>query len=153
KDGPANRSYGLQVAQLAGVPRGVIAEARRYLEHLEAERDRQRAAVPGADGAAAQTELPLFTAPVRSGGDPPGAAADALRGALAAITPGGLPPGAAREALWARRGLLGAGGRGPSARGEGAGGEKGPRLAPPPRRDQHREMAPGQQVVTRGSRH
>ena len=43
KDGPANRSYGLQVAQLAGVPREVIAEARRYLEHLEAERDRHRA--------------------------------------------------------------------------------------------------------------
>src|SRR4029077_11674993 len=34
KDGPANRSYGLQVAQLAGVPRSVIAEACRYLEAL-----------------------------------------------------------------------------------------------------------------------
>src|SRR4029077_19211936 len=32
KEGPANRSYGLQVAQLAGVPAGVIAQARRYLE-------------------------------------------------------------------------------------------------------------------------
>ncbi len=35
KDGPANRSFGLQVAQLAGVPRGVIAEARQHLVSLE----------------------------------------------------------------------------------------------------------------------
>ncbi len=31
KDGPANQSYGLQVAALAGIPRSVTAEARRYL--------------------------------------------------------------------------------------------------------------------------
>ena len=31
KDGPASRSYGLAVAQLAGVPREVIAAAREYL--------------------------------------------------------------------------------------------------------------------------
>jgi DNA mismatch repair protein MutS len=35
KEGPANQSYGLQVARLAGVPRGVIADARRYLGELE----------------------------------------------------------------------------------------------------------------------
>ncbi len=35
KPGPASQSYGLQVAQLAGVPREVIASARRYLEKLE----------------------------------------------------------------------------------------------------------------------
>src|ERR1700749_2226397 len=40
KDGPASRSYGLQVAQLAGVPRDVIGQARQYLEALEAQRDR-----------------------------------------------------------------------------------------------------------------
>jgi DNA mismatch repair protein MutS len=108
KDGPANRSYGLQVAQLAGVPRGVIAEARRYLEHLEAERDRQRAAAPGAEGGVAQSELPLFAAPVRHGGEATGAAADALREALAAIDPDELSPRAALEALYALRRLLGA---------------------------------------------
>ncbi|HEX4618511.1 MAG TPA: DNA mismatch repair protein MutS, partial [Steroidobacteraceae bacterium] len=59
KEGPANRSYGLQVAQLAGVPLRVIAEARRYLEALEAERDRQRAAGDGRSDAS-QSELPLF---------------------------------------------------------------------------------------------
>ena len=42
KDGPANRSYGLQVAQLAGVPVSVIGEARRYLEALESQRERER---------------------------------------------------------------------------------------------------------------
>jgi DNA mismatch repair protein MutS len=35
KDGPADRSYGLQVAALAGLPRAVIAEARHTLDELE----------------------------------------------------------------------------------------------------------------------
>lgn len=35
KDGPANRSYGLQVAQLAGVPKPVIQRARKKLTELE----------------------------------------------------------------------------------------------------------------------
>ena len=33
--GPANQSYGLQVAQLAGVPRSVVRSARKHLEKLE----------------------------------------------------------------------------------------------------------------------
>lgn len=35
KEGPANQSYGLQVAALAGVPRAVIQNARRRLQQLE----------------------------------------------------------------------------------------------------------------------
>ncbi len=35
KEGPANRSYGLQVAQLAGVPRIVIEKAKTRLQQLE----------------------------------------------------------------------------------------------------------------------
>ena len=35
KEGPANQSYGLQVAQLAGVPKNVIAQARKKLNQLE----------------------------------------------------------------------------------------------------------------------
>jgi DNA mismatch repair protein MutS len=35
KPGPASRSYGLQVAQKAGVPRAVIESARTYLAKLE----------------------------------------------------------------------------------------------------------------------
>jgi DNA mismatch repair protein MutS len=38
KDGAADRSYGLQVAQLAGVPKAVIAMARRHLQALEQDR-------------------------------------------------------------------------------------------------------------------
>jgi DNA mismatch repair protein MutS len=37
QQGPASQSYGLQVAQLAGVPQGVIRAARRYLATLEAQ--------------------------------------------------------------------------------------------------------------------
>src|SRR5690606_7129707 len=35
KHGPANQSYGLQVAALAGVPPKVISAARRYMQDLE----------------------------------------------------------------------------------------------------------------------
>jgi DNA mismatch repair protein MutS len=35
EDGPADRSYGLQVAALAGVPKPVIRSAQRYLQMLE----------------------------------------------------------------------------------------------------------------------
>ncbi|HWM44824.1 MAG TPA: DNA mismatch repair protein MutS, partial [Burkholderiales bacterium] len=35
EEGPASRSYGLQVAGLAGVPRPVIRQARKYLQLLE----------------------------------------------------------------------------------------------------------------------
>ena len=42
RDGPANQSYGLQVAALAGIPKSVTANARRYLAELERERDALR---------------------------------------------------------------------------------------------------------------
>ena len=42
KEGPANQSYGLQVAALAGIPKSVTAQARRYLTELERERDALR---------------------------------------------------------------------------------------------------------------
>ena len=96
KDGPANRSYGLQVAQLAGVPVGVIGEARRYLEHLESQRESQRAAAAEGSASAAQAELPLFAAP----------RPDALRETLQAINPDELSPKAALAALYTLRRLL-----------------------------------------------
>jgi DNA mismatch repair protein MutS len=37
REGPADRSFGIHVAQMAGVPRAVIAEARAHLARLEAE--------------------------------------------------------------------------------------------------------------------
>jgi DNA mismatch repair protein MutS len=36
REGPADRSFGIHVAQMAGVPRAVIAEARAHLARLEA---------------------------------------------------------------------------------------------------------------------
>jgi DNA mismatch repair protein MutS len=51
REGPANQSYGLQVAALAGVPPEVIRRARGYLRELEQDR---------AAGAGPQAELPLF---------------------------------------------------------------------------------------------
>ena len=59
KEGPASRSYGLQVAQLAGVPHEVIAQARHYLETLEAERD-TRNVTRASEHASRQHELPLI---------------------------------------------------------------------------------------------
>jgi DNA mismatch repair protein MutS len=44
KPGPASRSYGLQVAQKAGVPRSVIDTAREYLEKLERQHPRPASA-------------------------------------------------------------------------------------------------------------
>ena len=58
KPGPANRSYGLQVASLAGVPAAVIRNARIYLQQLE-----NRVPPPPATVAALQPQLSLFEAP------------------------------------------------------------------------------------------
>ena len=41
--GPANRSYGVQVARLAGMPGAVIRDAQRRLETLQRAQDAQRA--------------------------------------------------------------------------------------------------------------
>jgi DNA mismatch repair protein MutS len=106
KDGPANRSYGLQVAQLAGVPLAVISAARGYLEALESERDRQRAAGNGGV-TASQSELPLFAAGERRAAPQAATAGDdRLRAALAAIDPDELTPRAALEELYRLRRLL-----------------------------------------------
>jgi DNA mismatch repair protein MutS len=114
KEGPANRSYGLQVAQLAGVPREVITQARHYLEALESQRDQHNgAAFTGPR--AAQRELPLFAprGPTSATGTapPPPAkpaapAADPLRVAVEAIDPDELSPKAALETLYKLRKLL-----------------------------------------------
>jgi DNA mismatch repair protein MutS len=58
KEGPANQSYGLQVAALAGIPKPVTQQARRYLTELERERDALRAFN------SPQGELALFAPPM-----------------------------------------------------------------------------------------
>ena len=105
--GPASRSYGIQVAELAGVPLAVVRQARSKLERLEAEE------ASGPDRA----QLSLF-APEESGGPTASAPApaekaldgreerlrpgrvDALRNALDAVDPNELSPREALEVLF-----------------------------------------------------
>ena len=121
KEGPANRSFGLQVAQLAGVPRAVIAEARRYLAQLEA----GSLASAGANAAASahQAQLPLGAAPLQPAAlahtpptqarppqapqlraapqpVPPAPAVLELHARVAAIEPDSLTPRAALDLLY-----------------------------------------------------
>jgi len=99
KDGPASRSYGLQVAQLAGVPHVVIRQARHYLETLEAERDGRHPS-QNRELPSAQQPLPLVPAAPR---DP---LAEELTAAVAALDPDALSPKAALAALYELRALL-----------------------------------------------
>ncbi|MDY7116980.1 DNA mismatch repair protein MutS [Halomonas sp. SSL-5] len=57
EEGPASQSYGLQVAQLAGVPQGVIARAREKLAQLEQQEVDQGSRPASADGGAAAAPL------------------------------------------------------------------------------------------------
>jgi DNA mismatch repair protein MutS len=63
--GPASRSYGIDVARMAGLPASVIARARQLLAQLEAgeldARGRPRLAAP--DASADASQLSLFAAP------------------------------------------------------------------------------------------
>jgi DNA mismatch repair protein MutS len=85
EEGPASQSYGLQVAQLAGVPKAVIQRARRILQQLE---DASRAGGAQAD---------LFARPAAAEPEPAG---DALRDALAQVNPDELSPREALELLY-----------------------------------------------------
>jgi DNA mismatch repair protein MutS len=87
--GAADRSYGIQVAKLAGLPPAVIARARTVLESLEkSDRSRPRAIVD---------DLPLFAA--RSTESAETKPHPALA-ALDAITPDDLSPKQALERLY-----------------------------------------------------
>ncbi|TMJ86614.1 MAG: DNA mismatch repair protein MutS [Alphaproteobacteria bacterium] len=88
--GAADRSYGIQVAKLAGLPLAVIERAKVVLAKLEAE---DRASPRDFD------EMPLFAATPRA--PSPRAAADTLVAALAAIHPDEMSPREALEALYA----------------------------------------------------
>jgi DNA mismatch repair protein MutS len=83
-DGAADRSYGIAVAKLAGLPPPVVARARSVLAKLEAGRDATGGIAAGLD------DLPLFASAE------PATAADPVAEALAAIDPDRLSP---REAL------------------------------------------------------
>jgi DNA mismatch repair protein MutS len=87
--GAADRSYGIQVAKLAGLPAPAVSRARALLAEFEAAER-----LSDADRLAA--DLPLFTA----ASPPPARHRDVLGPALDAIDPDELSPRAALEALY-----------------------------------------------------
>ena len=100
--GSADRSYGIHVARLAGLPEAVIARAEQVLEILE-KGDQAGSVARLAD------DLPLFSVALRRK-EPEAVAAPAgpspVEQALAAINPDDLTPKAALEELYRLRGLL-----------------------------------------------
>jgi DNA mismatch repair protein MutS len=98
REGPANRSYGLAVAKLAGVPGTVITAARRYLAQLESQRDAHHAKAPSP-----QAALP-FDQPAP---DVPAAARpDLLRERLATLDPDALSARDAHALVYELKGLI-----------------------------------------------
>jgi DNA mismatch repair protein MutS len=93
--GAADRSYGIQVAKLAGLPNAVVERAKTILAELEAE-DRTSHAKKLID------DLPLFAA-IAKPAMPMGMdeAADAVTAALAALNPDEMSPREAMDALYA----------------------------------------------------
>ncbi len=106
--GTADRSYGVQVARLAGLPETVVERARVVLDELErGERE------GGGRAAALADDLPLFSAaPARPAPPPrpPVAAPSAVETRLAGILPDELSPKAALELVYELRALLDGGG-------------------------------------------
>ncbi|MBY0519695.1 MAG: DNA mismatch repair protein MutS, partial [Sphingomonas sp.] len=93
-EGPADRSYGLAVARLAGLPPLTIARAKAVLAKLEAGRAKTGGLAAGLD------DLPLFAAMAE-----PEPAPDALRAALAELDVDALSPREALDALYRLKGL------------------------------------------------
>jgi DNA mismatch repair protein MutS len=86
--GPADRSYGIAVGRLAGLPPAVLARAKAVLAKLEAGRDATGGLAAGLD------DLPLFAAA------PPEEERDTLRDALSALDVDSLTPRDALERLY-----------------------------------------------------
>ena len=88
--GPASRSYGVQVARLAGMPAGLLRQARNTLEALEAQ------------ARAGDAQVDLFAAPPAPAQAPEPSAIEA---ALASIDPDALTPREALDALYRLKSL------------------------------------------------
>jgi DNA mismatch repair protein MutS len=85
EEGPASQSYGLQVAGLAGVPRSVLRQARKYLQLLE----------DSSIARGGQSDLFMKTAQMESEPQP-----DPLRSELDRVNPDELTPREALELLY-----------------------------------------------------
>jgi DNA mismatch repair protein MutS len=98
EDGPANRSYGLQVARLAGVPADTLRQAQRYFARLDKFNARDDA------------QHDLFASPSGdpAGATPPPSRTQELEACLAALDPDALTPREALVALYELKRLLGA---------------------------------------------
>jgi DNA mismatch repair protein MutS len=83
--GPASKSYGIQVARLAGMPAAVLNQARQTLEVLEAQASTQ------------QAQIDLFALPAVA---EVATSSSAVEDALEAINPDDLSPREALEALY-----------------------------------------------------
>ncbi|NJC04956.1 DNA mismatch repair protein MutS [Sphingomonas kaistensis] len=94
-EGAADRSYGIAVARLAGLPPAVVSRAKSVLAKLEAGRDATGGIAAGLD------DLPLFAATATT----PEAPADPLADALGDIDPDALTPREALEALYRLKAL------------------------------------------------
>jgi DNA mismatch repair protein MutS len=84
--GPASKSYGIQVAKLAGVPVQVVNHARAALQQLEAQQQ------------ATQSQVDLFAAPLEAA--TLSGAISAVESALISINPDDLSPREALDALY-----------------------------------------------------
>ena len=91
QSGPASRSYGIQVARLAGMPAAVVNQARHTLESLENQATQS------------DTQVDLFAAPPV----PDNVSVSAVEQALQAINPDALSPREALDALYQLKALAG----------------------------------------------
>ncbi len=91
QSGPASRSYGIQVARLAGMPAAVVNQARQTLEALEQQATQSR------------TQVDLFAAVSAQQSAVP----SAVEQALAAVDPDALSPREALDALYQLKALAG----------------------------------------------
>ena len=90
--GPADRSYGVEVARRAGLPSAAVARAREILDRLESD---------GAP-AAALADLPLFSAAPPAPAPKP----SQVEARLKSVDPDGLSPKDALELIYALKGMV-----------------------------------------------
>jgi DNA mismatch repair protein MutS len=95
QSGPASKSYGIQVARLAGMPATVVNQARRTLEALEAQ------------ASESQKQVDLFAAAPADAAKP--IADSAMETMLSTLNPDNLSPREALEALYQLKALAGKG--------------------------------------------
>ncbi len=108
-EGAADRSYGVQVARLAGLPAAVVERARVILEALE-KGDREKGErASGGRARALVDDLPLFSAAARPAAPVAAPEASAVEARLREVAPDDLTPREALALVYELRGLLAGG--------------------------------------------